>query len=83
MPSGGKPAKGVYESDTGIRGPRKLPPGEVSLPSGIGIDSSGNVYVADPEQNRIQKFTTNGRFVKSWSSVGAENSQFFTPRRRD
>ena len=29
---------------------------------GIAIDSSGNVYVADSGNNRIQKFDSNGDF---------------------
>ena len=32
-------------------------------PRGIAIDSSGYVYVADKDNHRIQKFTSNGQFV--------------------
>ena len=37
-------------------------------PHGIAIDSSGNVYVADYGNNRIQKFTSNGNFITKWGS---------------
>ena len=37
-----------------------------SSPSGIATDTSGNVYVADKGNNRIQKFTSNGTFITKW-----------------
>ncbi len=35
-------------------------------PEGIALDSSGNVYVSDFNNERIQKFTANGVFLKKW-----------------
>jgi hypothetical protein len=35
-------------------------------PEGIALDSSGNVYVSDYNNERIQKFTANGVFLKKW-----------------
>ena len=32
-------------------------PGQLTLPHGIGVDSKGNVYVAEQEGRRIQRFT--------------------------
>ena len=32
-------------------------PGQFTLPHGIGVDSNGNVYVAEQEGRRIQRFT--------------------------
>ncbi|MEO5647716.1 MAG: hypothetical protein ABIQ56_05100, partial [Chitinophagaceae bacterium] len=32
------------------------------------LDSKGNVYVADRENNRIQKFTAEGKFLKEWKN---------------
>jgi DNA-binding beta-propeller fold protein YncE len=48
-------------------------------PRGIAIDSSGYVYVADKENHRIQKFTSNGQFVTKWGSLGTEDGQFNEP----
>jgi DNA-binding beta-propeller fold protein YncE len=42
--------------------------GQLDGPEGIAIDSSGNVYVADT--NRIQKFTADGKIIKTWYSSG-------------
>jgi DNA-binding beta-propeller fold protein YncE len=40
--------------------------GEFNLPSGVAVDSAGNVYVADPLNNRIQKFDPDGHFLLAW-----------------
>jgi len=34
--------------------------------TGIVIDAEGNIYVADYEASRIQKFTPNGEFITQW-----------------
>jgi len=43
-------------------------PGEFNLPHGISLDSHGNVFVADRENNRIQKFDPKGNFLKEWKN---------------
>jgi hypothetical protein len=40
--------------------------GEFNDPDGIGTDSSGNVYVADYENGRVQKFNSSGVFQATW-----------------
>ncbi|MCP5017469.1 MAG: 6-bladed beta-propeller, partial [Ketobacter sp.] len=35
-------------------------------PSGIAVDGSGNVYVVDFENHRIQKFDSEGDFLTKW-----------------
>jgi len=39
----------------------------LSNPTAIAADNAGNVYVLDHEDETIQKFTTNGTFVKEWN----------------
>jgi len=39
-------------------------------PTGIAADQSGNIYVAQDGALTIQKFTSDGTFVKSWGSYG-------------
>ena len=36
----------------------------LSIPSVIAVDNTGNVYVVDTGNNRTEKFTTDGIFVK-------------------
>ena len=42
--------------------------GQFNVPVGVVVDSSGNVYVADSHNNRIQKFDSNGNFLTQWGS---------------
>src|SRR5215218_979655 len=41
---------------------------EFNTPHGIDLDSYGNVYVADRENNRIQVFDSKGNFIKQWKN---------------
>jgi sugar lactone lactonase YvrE len=40
--------------------------GEFSEPEGVAVDGAGNVYVADTQNNRIQKFDSSGNFLLAW-----------------
>lgn len=42
--------------------------GEFDTPHGIDLDSHGNVYIADRENNRIQKFDATGKFLNQWKN---------------
>jgi tripartite motif-containing protein 71 len=48
-------------------------------PVGIATDEFGNVFVTDPDRNRIQKFTSNGTFVTKWSERAENYGQSFKP----
>ena len=45
-------------------------PGDLDTPSGLAFDGQDNVYVADTYNNRVQKFTGDGRFLLSISGEG-------------
>ena len=42
--------------------------GEFNIPHGIDLDKNGYVYVADRENNRIQKFDSEGNFITLWQN---------------
>lgn len=53
--------------------------GQFSFPTGIDVDGSGNVYVADLG-GFVQKFGGNGAFITKWGSEGSSDGQFQDPR---
>jgi len=54
-------------------------PGKFNTPDGITVDSDGYVYVADRNNHRIQKFDSEGNFIKSWGDKGNSDRQFNLP----
>jgi len=54
--------------------------GQFANLTGVAVDASGNVYVADTSNNRIQKFSSSGNFITTWGSYGTGNGQFYDPR---
>ena len=53
--------------------------GQFILPAGLGLDSQGNLFVADFDNNRVQKFAQNGDFLLAWGTLGAGPDQFRGP----
>jgi glucose/arabinose dehydrogenase/plastocyanin len=52
----------------------------LSEPAGIAADpSSGNIYVADTSNNRIQVFSNNGTFISKWGKYGTADGSFNSP----
>jgi DNA-binding beta-propeller fold protein YncE len=68
---------GKYLLDWGKKGSA---PGDFNLPHSVGMDSKGQVYVSDRENNRIQIFDGNGKFLRQWNHLGATQNLFITPR---
>src|SRR6185369_8959209 len=44
--------------------------GQMNGPVGIAVDGSGNVYVAELGNSRIQKFTSDGAYLTQWALGG-------------
>jgi Thrombospondin type 3 repeat/NHL repeat len=42
--------------------------GQFDFPGSVTTDVSGNVYVADPGNYRVQKFSSTGEFITKWGS---------------
>jgi hypothetical protein len=51
--------------------------GQLNDPAGLGTDSSGDVYVADGHNERIDQFTSNGTFVEAWGWGVADGNNAF------
>lgn len=50
---------------------------------GIAVDASGNIYAADTNNNRIQKFSPGGELITTWGSEGSGDGQFNCPHGMD
>jgi Mg-chelatase subunit ChlD len=55
-------------------------PGTFIDPGGLWVTPSGEVYVADSGNHRLQVFTERGRFERTWGQFGADTGQFNVPR---
>ncbi|PIN88980.1 hypothetical protein COU60_04875 [Candidatus Pacearchaeota archaeon CG10_big_fil_rev_8_21_14_0_10_34_76] len=51
----------------------------LNFPTGIDTDSSGNVYVADSENNKIVKYGPSGNKIGEWGSQGRDSEEFIYP----
>jgi len=69
--------EGKYLLDWGKRG---TGPGEFNTPHSVAVDTKGTVYVSDRENNRIQLFDPNGKFLRQWTHLGATQNIFITPK---
>ena len=58
----------------GVKGDK---PGRFNEPSGICVDSAGNIYAADTVNGRIQKFSPDGKFI---TAIDYSKSIFYMPR---
>jgi len=58
-------SSGEYLFEWGVFGENK---DEFNIPHGIDLDMKGNVYVADRENNKIQKYDSLGNFIAEWKN---------------
>ncbi len=58
-------SEGEYLFEWGVFGENK---NEFNIPHGLDLDKNGNVYVADRENNKIQKFDSLGNFIIEWKN---------------
>jgi DNA-binding beta-propeller fold protein YncE len=77
----GKAAKAEFEICTteckaGIAGPGN---GQFTVMAGVAVDSSGNVWVADFGNNRVQEFNEKGEYLKKFGTIGKGVEQFEGP----
>ena len=53
--------------------------GDFFAPAGTALDTSGNLYVADQNNDRVQKFDRDHNFVDKWGIAGTDGGQFANP----
>ncbi len=58
--------------------------GQFRAPHGVAADTFGNVYVTDfgnglGNNDRVEKFDSNGTFLTKWGSLGAGDTEFHDP----
>jgi DNA-binding beta-propeller fold protein YncE len=56
-------------------------PGEFDLPHAICLDAKGRVYVGDRENDRVQIFDTDGKFIAVWKESGSPYGLFLAGER--
>ncbi len=54
-------------------------PGEFRGPIGVAVDDSGYVYITDSGNDRIEKFSADGKFVTSWGHTGSAAGELRRP----
>ena len=53
--------------------------GRLAEPRKLAVDESGNVYVVDSENHRVQVFDSNGIYLRQWGSEGSGEGEFKSP----
>jgi len=53
-------------------------PGEFRTPHGVFVDQASTVYIADRENDRIQRFTADGTYLGEWTDIRRPDSLFIT-----
>ena len=59
--------------------PQAQEAGQLRSPWGVAIDGSGDVYVTDTGNHRVQKFDREGTFLTQWGGFGVGEGQFNFP----
>ena len=60
-------------------GSRGTGDGQFTFPNGVAVADSGNVYVLDGGNTRVEKFSSAGAYVAKWGTAGSGESQFNNP----
>jgi DNA-binding beta-propeller fold protein YncE len=45
-------------------------PGQFRNPTGLAVDSKGNIYVVDSDNNRVEELSPDGKFLAQWQGPG-------------
>jgi len=72
-------SQGTNSSSVAVWGSQGGAPGQFMNPWGLALDRQGNIYVADEENNRIQKLSPAGKPLERWGEQGSGTGQFSFP----
>jgi uncharacterized protein (TIGR03663 family) len=75
----GYPAQPRLLAAVAVWGQKGTGSGQFDEPRGLGVDASGNVYIADSKNNRVQKLSAEGAPLLVWGKEGAEPGNFKDP----
>jgi DNA-binding beta-propeller fold protein YncE len=68
----------LFQLGDGVQG---TSPGRFGYPTDVVIDKSGNFYVSEyGENDRIQVFSPDGKWLRQWGGHGYEPGEFLRPR---
>ena len=70
---------GKYLLQWGTRG---TGPGEFGMPHNVVVDAQGKVYVSDRDNQRVQVFDPNGKFLSQWEGIGGYSALAITKDQR-
>jgi streptogramin lyase len=59
-------------------GSRGTGPGQFGLPHNVVVDAQGRVYVTDRDNQRVEVFDSNGKFLKQWKTYGGVSTLIMT-----
>ena len=51
----------------------------LSIPHSIAFDSSGYAYITDTNNHRVQKLSSDGKFIMKWGTKGSGDGEFVNP----
>lgn len=73
---------GKYKGRIPVEQESRIPPkGGLDSPSGVALDSEGNVYVVNRGSSRVMKFNAQGYLLKEWAEVGSAQGRLVRPSR--
>lgn len=65
-----------FSAQFGSKGPGN---GEFNEPIGVALDGSGDVWVSDASNDRIEKFGLDGKFIAAYGKEGSGEDEFNAP----
>jgi DNA-binding beta-propeller fold protein YncE len=63
----------------GAFGTRGNGPGQFQLPHNVVVDSKGQIYISDRDNQRVEIFDSSGKYLRQWEHVGGVSSLIMTP----